>query len=83
MLTPTAGKTLINGEEKQLKNPTESIKNGIALIPEDRGNQGLVLPQTIKENITLPVVERIKKFGIFIDRKKEDELIKKSMERLE
>lgn len=40
------------------------------------------MPQTIKENITLPVVERIKKFGIFIDRKKEDELIKKSMEQL-
>ena len=82
VLNPTAGKIYINGEEKQLKNPTESIKNGIALIPEDRGNQGLVLPQTIKENITLPVVEKIKKFGMFIDRKKEDELIKRSMEQL-
>lgn len=82
VLNPTAGKILIEGKAKQLKNPTESIKQGIALIPEDRGNQGLVLPQTIRENITLPVVGKIRKFGVFIDRKKEEQIIEASMKQL-
>lgn len=79
---PTHGEILIDGEIKRIKNPTESIRQGIALIPEDRGNQGLVLPQTIKENITLPVVNKIKKLGFFIDRKKEAQIIESSMNKL-
>lgn len=82
VLVPTHGEILINGEIKRIKNPTESIRQGIALIPEDRGNQGLVLPQTIKENITLPVVNKIKKLGFFIDRKKEAQIIESSMNKL-
>ncbi len=82
VLNPTGGEILIDGKAKNLKNPTQSIKEGIALIPEDRGNQGLVLTLTIKENITLPVVDKIKKFGLFVDRKKEKEIIQSSMDRL-
>jgi ribose transport system ATP-binding protein len=59
------------------------IQHGIALIPEDRGNQGLILPLTIRENITLPVVNRIKRFGMFIDKKKEKKIIQSSMDQLE
>lgn len=82
VLVPSEGEILIDGEVKHLKNPTESIRQGVALIPEDRGNQGLVLPQTIRENIILPVVSQITKFGIFIDRKKENDIIESSMSQL-
>lgn len=83
VLILTAGQILINGEVKQLKNPAESIRNGIALIPEDRGNQGLILPLSIRENITLPVVNQIKKFGVFVDKKKEKGIIENAMSQLE
>ena len=82
VLLPTAGDIYIAGEKKYIKNPTESIRQGIALIPEDRGNQGLVLPLTIRENITLPVVNKIKKLGVFIDKKKERKIIESSMNQL-
>ena len=83
VLIPESGSIYIDGKEKHLKDPTESIKQGIALIPEDRGNQGLILPLTIKENITLPVVNRITKLGVLIDRKKQTAIINKSMSQLE
>ena len=83
VLIPTGGQIWVDGHISHLKNPTESIKHGIALIPEDRGNQGLILPLTIRENITLPVVNRIKRFGLFIDKRKEKKIIKNSMDQLE
>jgi ribose transport system ATP-binding protein len=43
----------------------------------------LILPLTIRENITLPVVSRIKRFGMFIDKKKEKKIIQSSMDQLE
>ena len=81
-LIPTSGKILLNGKELHIKNPHDSIKHGIALIPEDRATQGLVLPLTIRENITLPVVNKIEKFGIFLDKKKEQAIIQGAMDQL-
>ena len=34
--------------------PRRSIDNGVALVPEDRHAQGLVLDHSIERNITLP-----------------------------
>lgn len=82
VLQPTDGEIHVEGKKTVLKNPTQTIKEGIALIPEDRGNQGLVLTLTIKENITLPVVDKIRKWGIFVDKKKEKAIIESSMNRL-
>jgi ribose transport system ATP-binding protein len=40
------------------------------MIPEDRKTQGLVLPLTIRENITLPVLRRLSTTGV-VDRQRE------------
>lgn len=45
------GTVLIEGKEITPRSPMESIQNGVVLVPEDRKLQGLVLDQSIEENI--------------------------------
>ena len=58
------GKIFINGHEKNIKNPRDSMDNGMALIPEDRSNEGLVMSMTIRENITIPILKSLKSYGL-------------------
>ncbi|RFU60051.1 sugar ABC transporter ATP-binding protein [Bacillus sp. V59.32b] len=75
-----SGDVYINGEKQTIKNPTDAIKAGLALIPEDRRVQGLVLGHNVKDNMILPILSKIKK-GLFVDERKAnmlaDELVKK------
>lgn len=53
----------------------------IALVPEDRRNQGLLLPKSVGENLTLSVLDRISRLGV-IDRGAERRMIETATERL-
>ena len=46
----------------------------MALIPEDRKTEGLMLPMTVRENLSFAALDQVSKGGI-IDRDKEEELI--------
>jgi ribose transport system ATP-binding protein len=48
----------------QIKSPQDAIRHGIYLIPEDRRNAGLITEIPIRENITLPSLERYAKAGL-------------------
>ena len=37
----------------EIKNPSDAVACGFALVPEDRRKEGLVLSHTIKENAIL------------------------------
>ena len=52
---PDTGSISINGIEVQDHSPLNSIKNGIALCPEDRKAAGIVDELTIRENIVLAI----------------------------
>jgi ribose transport system ATP-binding protein len=49
----TAGTVRINGAAAGIKKPSEAVRRGMALIPEDRKNSGLVLEMSIAENVSL------------------------------
>ncbi len=49
--------------------PRKAIENSISMVPEDRKTQGLVLSQSIKNNITLGILDHVSKLG-FIQNKK-------------
>lgn len=73
------GTVFVNGERVSIRSPEESLKKGINLIPDDRANKGLVLPLTIRENITVSCLSKISKFNIINSRKEKklvDEIIK-------
>jgi rhamnose transport system ATP-binding protein len=54
-ITPaTAGIIRIDGREVNIRDPRCAMDMGLAYVPEDRQNHGLVLPLNIIANITLP-----------------------------
>ncbi|WP_323873319.1 sugar ABC transporter ATP-binding protein [Paenibacillus polymyxa] len=57
----TSGEILIQGKARRIRKPKDAIKAGIALIPEDRRIQGLVLAHSVKDNICLPQLDKLAK----------------------
>ena len=63
------GEVLIHGEKSKIKSTKDSTACGIALVPEDRRNQGLILDFSIKDNLLLPILRRLVNFFLINDRK--------------
>jgi len=57
------GDIIINGKKMNFKSPADAIRCGIALVPEERHTQGLVLHMDVKENITLASLDRIRRWS--------------------
>ena len=53
------GDIIMDGEKMVFKSPGDAVRCGIALVPEERHTQGLVLPMDVKQNITLASLNRI------------------------
>ena len=53
------GEIVLSGKAGAPKDPLEAIRQGIALVPEDRHVQGLVLADTIERNLALPRLSQI------------------------
>jgi rhamnose transport system ATP-binding protein len=60
---PEAGDIRIDGEEVRIPSPQAAMKWGIFYVPEERRSQGLILPFSIKNNITLSILDRISRLG--------------------
>jgi ABC-type sugar transport system ATPase subunit len=54
---------LVDGEKAGIRSPQAAMDRGIFYVPEERRSQGLILPFSIKNNITLSILERISRFG--------------------
>lgn len=59
-----SGSTIVFGKAVKLTSPKKAIKNGIAYVSEDRKKDGLILGETIGQNITISALEKISKMGI-------------------
>ncbi len=57
------GRILLDGTPVALAAPADAIRRGIALVPEDRKEQGLVLEMAIRENVTLAGLRALSPFG--------------------
>jgi ribose transport system ATP-binding protein len=70
---PSAGSVRVFGQARSLRSPAEAVEAGIALVPEDRKVQGLVLGMGVKDNLTLPQIDSLTWNG-FVVAAKEREL---------
>ncbi|MBZ2174518.1 sugar ABC transporter ATP-binding protein [Schnuerera sp. xch1] len=59
-----SGKVLKNNKELKLNSISQAIDNGIAYVTEDRKNYGLVLIDSVKNNVSLPNLEKISKNSV-------------------
>lgn len=72
----TSGEILIHGKPIHIRNTSDAIAAGIAMINEDRKDYGLVLERNIRDNISMVSLRDFAKNGLIRDK----EIIKRSHE---
>jgi len=68
------GTLRMDGRELAYREPTDAIADGIGLVSEDRKIDGIVPDMSIRENMTLALLPKLKKAGV-VDRARQDEIV--------
>jgi ABC-type sugar transport system ATPase subunit len=76
-----AGEIRIDGKQVEIGNCVDAIRHGIGLVPEDRKTQGLVLSGSVKENVSLSILNRVKRLG-WINHKQEKQVVQSYKDKL-
>jgi len=74
------GRVYIDGSEVSITSPAKAIALGLALAPEDRKTEGLMLDMSVVENTSLASLGRLLRFG-FIRRRMEEKFVDDAIER--
>jgi len=79
MTPPDAGTVFLKGTEIRPGSPAQMLKLGVAYLPEDRDGQGLIMTETIVENVTLSIVGRLARF-FMLDHESERQVAEAAVE---
>src|ERR1700746_450897 len=82
VLRGITGRIMVEGREVRPGSPAAAKSVGIALVPEDRKTEGLMLPMSIADNLAIASLDAIST-GPFVDRAKESAAIQRSIARLQ
>ncbi len=77
-----SGQVLIEGTALRLRSALDAIRAGLALVPEDRKAQGLILEMSLRHNISLPGLSHHRRCGAFIDFERETSDAQAAIEKL-
>ncbi|MCL2559088.1 MAG: sugar ABC transporter ATP-binding protein [Turicibacter sp.] len=77
-----SGTVTLHGKVTNAKSPSEAISAGIALLPENRKEQGLALELSISDNTNMASVENISSMGV-LNTKKGDQITQKFVDILQ
>lgn len=69
------GEILLEGKRVHFKSNEIAIQAGIGYVPEDRIEQGLIMEQTIKNNVTVTIFEKLLNHLKMIDQKKQQSTV--------
>lgn len=61
---PVKGEITINGKNIWFRSPTEAMNMGIAMVPENRKTQGLVIDLPVWENAVMPSIKKFSRLGM-------------------
>jgi ribose transport system ATP-binding protein len=76
-----AGEILVRGKPVTVASPRAAIEAGIALIPESRQREGLIVAQSVGANLCLPRIDGLTR-GPFLDKRKQTSMATDLVERL-
>jgi ribose transport system ATP-binding protein len=79
---PDSGEIRIGSENKFIQKPADALGAGIAYVPENRSDEGLVLDFAVRENLTLVNLSFLSRMG-FINRKREQDKALALIDRLQ
>lgn len=77
------GEVRLDGRRLDLRSPRQAIRSGICLLPEDRRGQGLVLSRSARDNFALPNLDRFRRLGGLVDRRREGRAFSRRREQLD
>ncbi len=75
----TSGSIEMNGKLVHYKHAYDATKNGVALVPEERRKQGLVLDFSIEHNVSLSILHKLRQ-RLFINGKKRSKLARDAIQ---
>ena len=60
------GEITVSGRPRRIRSPRDALRAGIglALVPEDRKTEGILPTLTIRENLSLPILSRLTRYGL-------------------
>lgn len=65
----SAGSVTLNGKELKIKNPSDAVRNRIALVPEERRKEGVLVAETVTFNTAAACLEKFCHFSFVNDKK--------------
>jgi ribose transport system ATP-binding protein len=74
------GRTFVDGRPVHIRNPGQAIAHGLALAPEDRKREGVILSMTVGQNASLASLGDVERAG-FIDDARERAHVNRFIER--
>jgi len=77
-----SGSIRLGGVRLEVLGPADAIRAGVALVPEDRKQQGIILEMAVRENISLAGERQHAKAGVFRDRAHEQSVTQSMIEEL-
>jgi ABC-type sugar transport system ATPase subunit len=79
---PRAGEVIYRGQARSVRSPLQAIKQGFALIPANRRDEGLMTSWSIRRNLTLVVLDRLSRWRQFINRRAQRRLTEEYVQAL-
>ena len=76
-----SGYIVVAGEQVRINSPSDAIRAGIGLVPEDRKELGVILEMGVLENITLPGIHTYR--PPFLDRRREKQVASEQVQALD
>lgn len=64
-----SGRIFVDEREVTVRSPRDAIAVGIGFVTEDRKREGLVLGRSVRDNVALPILSRLARWGIVRSRK--------------
>jgi len=77
----SSGEIYVKGEKVQIRNPKQAMDKGIAFVTEDRRREGLIVSQSVKNNLVMADLKAIKK-GFSINYAKENLICEENIKKL-
>jgi len=78
------GRILVRDVPVSIRSPRAAFRAGIglALVPEDRRREGLIVSKSVRENVALPILDELTRGGLLSDRR-EDHVVRRAVEQLD
>jgi len=79
---PDAGEIRLGGERQNFHDYQAAMARGLVYVSEDRQKYGLVVPMSVAENVTFPLLKRLCGLMGLVDRRREQELTRSYVDAL-